>query len=70
MRAAVTGILFVLGSLNVCPLRLKMLRMDKSSPKVLMLSDLSCIFAMLELAYMVVLVSTNLGEVSGITKPW
>lgn len=60
----------MLGSLNVCPLRLKMLRMERNSPKVLMLSDLSCIFAMLELAYMVVLVSTNLGEISGITKPW
>lgn len=60
----------MLGSLNVCPLRLKMLRMERNSPKVLMLSDLSCIFAMLELAYIVVLVSTNLGEISGITKPW
>ena len=60
----------MLGSLNVCPLRLKMLRMERNSPKVLMLSDLSCIFAMLELAYMVVLVSTNLGEISGVTKPW
>lgn len=60
----------MLGSLNVCPLRLKMLRMERNSPKVLMLSDLSCIFAMLELAYIVVLVSTNLGVISGITKPW
>lgn len=60
----------MLGSLNVCPLRLKMLRMERNSSKVLMLSDLSCIFAMLELAYIVVLVSTNLGEISGITKPW
>lgn len=60
----------MLGSLNVFPLRLKMLRMERNSPKVLMLSDLSCIFAMLELAYIVVLVSTNLGEISGITKPW
>lgn len=60
----------MLGSLNVCPLRLKMLRIERNSPKVLMLSDLSCIFAMLELAYMVVLVSTNLGEISGVTKPW
>lgn len=38
--------------------------MEKRPPKGLMLSDFSCIFAMSVLAYIVVVVSTNLGEIS------
>ena len=41
------------------PLRLKMLRMEKSPPKGLILSDLSCIFAVSELAYTIELESTQ-----------
>ena len=44
--------------------------MEKSPPKGLMLSDLSCIFAMSELAYIVDFASTNFGEISDIIKPW
>lgn len=51
------------------PLRLKMSRMEKSPPKGLMLSDLSCIFAMSVFAYMVDFASTDSGELSDITKP-
>ena len=42
--------------------------MEKSPPKGLILSDLSCIFAMLELAYIDNLASTNSGEISDIIK--
>ena len=52
----------MLGSLNVSPLQLKMLRMEKCLPKGLMLSDLSCIFAILVLAYRVGFTSANLVE--------
>lgn len=52
----------MLGALNVCFLRLKKLRMEKCLPKGLMLSDLSCIFAMLVLAYMVGFTSANIVE--------
>lgn len=45
-----------------------MLRMEKSPPKGLMLSDLSCIFAMSELAYIVDFASTNLGEISTLSS--
>ena len=52
----------MLGALNVFPLRLKMLRMEKCLPKVLMSSDLSCIFAIFVLAYRVGFTSANLVE--------
>lgn len=39
------------------------LRMEKSPQKGLMLLDLSCIFAMLVLTYIVDLGNTNLGEI-------
>ena len=42
--------------------------MEISPPKGLILSDLSCIFAMLELAYIDDLASTNSGEISDIIK--
>ena len=55
---------------DLSPLRLKILRMEKSPPKGLMSSDLNCIFAMSELADIVDLASTNFGEISDIIKPW
>ena len=47
---------------DLSPLRVKMLRTEKCLPKGLMLSDLSCIFAILVLAYRVGFTSANLVE--------
>lgn len=52
------------------PLRSNCLKIEKSPPKGLILPDFSCIFAISVLAYMVFLLSTNLGEISDIIKPW
>lgn len=55
---------------DLSPLQLKMLRTEKCLPKGLMLSDLSCIFAILVLAYRVGFTSVNLVELFDIAKSW
>lgn len=66
-HAAPSGVLVNYGSQSTA---VKNIENGEKSPERVMSSDLNCIFAMSELAYIVDLASTSLGEISDIINPW